>query len=207
MPPSHGNHCYSRIGVFGAGKDLDDGLDVGETRLARVASAAENPIDDAGSRIGARLDAAMSFLDGGFGDGFGGGSGAEIVLHIGFESRLISLEGQQVVGLVFDDFVGNPDLAADGVDGDKRAFKLPGLGELIENIRNGGDFVGLLRSKRLCSAAETISSGGLLAMASIASSDGWRAKASASCAYSPAGRPTVTRLKISHSTPRSAPRW
>ena len=41
------------IGVFGAGKDLDDGLDVGETRLARVASAAENPIDDAGSRIGA----------------------------------------------------------------------------------------------------------------------------------------------------------
>ena len=62
------------IGVFGAGKDLDDGLDVGETRLARVASAAENPIDDAGSRIGARLDAAMSFLDGGFGDGFGGGA-------------------------------------------------------------------------------------------------------------------------------------
>ena len=62
--------------------------------------AAFDPIDDAGSRIGARFDAAVSFLDGGFGDGFGGGSGAEIVLHIGFESRLTSLEGQQVVGLV-----------------------------------------------------------------------------------------------------------
>ena len=50
---------------------------------------------------------------------------------------------------MFDDFVGNPDLAADGVDGDKRAFELPGLGELIENIRNGGDFVGLLRHAEL----------------------------------------------------------
>ena len=43
--------------VFGAGMDLDDGFDVGETRLTRVASVAENPIDDAGSRIGTRLDA------------------------------------------------------------------------------------------------------------------------------------------------------
>jgi hypothetical protein len=33
--------------------DLDDGLDVGEARLPRVASIAADPIDGAGSRIGA----------------------------------------------------------------------------------------------------------------------------------------------------------
>src|SRR5580704_3903467 len=44
---------------------------------------------DAGSRIGARLDAAMSFLDGGFGDGFG--DFAERVDHPPRLARVIKL--------------------------------------------------------------------------------------------------------------------
>jgi len=38
-------------------------------------------------------------------------------------------------------------LAAHGVDGDERALKLFGLGELIEKIGDGGDLVGLLCAK------------------------------------------------------------
>ena len=137
------------IDVFGAGMDLERRLDVRKARLPRVASIADDPVDNAGSRIGARFDAAMAFLDGGFGDGLGGGSGTEIILDIGFEGGLIALEGEQVVGLVGDDFVGDLDLAAHGVDGHERAFELLGLRELIEKIGNGGDLVGLFRHAKL----------------------------------------------------------
>jgi hypothetical protein len=37
----------------------------------------------------------MSFLDGGFGDEFVGGGGAEIVLDIGFEGRLVALRASR----------------------------------------------------------------------------------------------------------------
>ena len=84
------------IGVFDAGIDLDDGLDVVEARLARIASLRCNPIDLAGGSVGARLDPAMSLLDGGlFADEFGGGGGAEIVLDIGLEGRLVAFEGER----------------------------------------------------------------------------------------------------------------
>src|ERR1700678_2183959 len=82
------------IGVFGTGMDLDHGLDIGKPRLPRIASVAGDPIDDAGSRIGACLDAAMCLLDRGLADGLGCGSGSEIVRNIGFERRLIALEGE-----------------------------------------------------------------------------------------------------------------
>ena len=81
-----------------------------------------------------RVDPPVSLLDGGFADEFVGGGGAEIVLDIGFERGLVPLEGEQVIGLVSNDLVGNLDLAAHGVDGDERALKLFGLGELIEKI-------------------------------------------------------------------------
>ena len=34
------------VGIFGAGVDLDDGLDVGEARLARIAALGRDPVDD-----------------------------------------------------------------------------------------------------------------------------------------------------------------
>ena len=52
----------------------------------------------------------MSLLDGGFATKFIGGRGAEIVLDIGFERGLVALEGEQVIGLVSNDLVGNLDL-------------------------------------------------------------------------------------------------
>ena len=129
--------------------ELEHGLDVRKARLPPVGSIAEDPVDDAGSCVGARFDAATAFLEGGFGHGLGGGSSAEIILDIGFEGGLIALEGEQVVGLVGDDFVGDLDLAAHGVDGHERAFELLGPGELIKKIGNGGDLVGLFRHTEL----------------------------------------------------------
>src|SRR5258708_26123343 len=77
----------------------------------------------------------MSFLDGGlFADELAGGGGSEIVLDIGFERGLVALEGEQVIGLVGDDLVGDFDLAAHGVDGHQSALELLGLGKLIEKI-------------------------------------------------------------------------
>src|SRR6202011_1852321 len=134
------------IGIFGAGVNLRDGIDVLEARLARIASLRRYPVDLAGGGVGAGLDPAMSLLDGGFADEFVGGGGAEIVLDIGFERGLVALEREQVIGLVGDDLVSNLDLAAHGVDGNERALELFGLGELIEKIGDGGDLVGLLRN-------------------------------------------------------------
>ena len=71
------------------------------------------------------------------------GRGVEIGLDLGFEGRLIALERQQIIGLVGDDLVGDVDLTAHGIDGDERAFELLGFGELIEQVRDGGDLVGL----------------------------------------------------------------
>lgn len=113
------------IGVFDAGVDFDDGLDGVEARLARIASFGCDPVDLAGGCVGAGLDAAMLL----------GGRGAEIVLDIGFERRLVALEGEQVIGLVGDDLVGDLDFAAHGVDADERALELLGLREVIEQIR------------------------------------------------------------------------
>src|SRR5208282_5848156 len=77
------------IGVFDACVDLDDGLDVLEAWLARIASLGFDPIDLAGRGVAACLDPAMCLLDGGlFCDEFVGGGGTEIVLDIGFEGRL-----------------------------------------------------------------------------------------------------------------------
>ncbi len=88
------------IGIFGAREDPYEGLDVLEARLARIASLGCYPVDLAGGGVGARLDAAMSLLDGGFADEFVGGGGAEIVPDIGFERGLVAFEGKQVIGLV-----------------------------------------------------------------------------------------------------------
>jgi hypothetical protein len=114
------------IGVFGAGIDLGEGLDVGEARLSRVFSIRTDPVDIAASRIGARLDAAVALLDGGFRDELAGRRVPEIHLDIPFQGRLIALEGERIVGLAGHDFVGDLDLAAHGVDGDERAFELMG---------------------------------------------------------------------------------
>ena len=53
----------------------------------------------------------MSLLDSGFADEFVGGCGAEIVLDIGFERGLVALEGEQVIGLMNNDLIGNLDFS------------------------------------------------------------------------------------------------
>jgi hypothetical protein len=82
-------------------------------------------------------------------DEFGVGGVAEIVGDLGFEIGLIAFEGEQIFGLVGHDRFGDVGLATHGVDGDQRPFQLVGLGEVIEQIRDGGDYVGFLRYAQL----------------------------------------------------------
>jgi hypothetical protein len=89
--------------------DLDEGLDAGEARLTRIAVLRSDPVDLAGGRIGACLDAAAALFDGGLGDEFGIGRAAKIVGDFGFEVGLIALEGEEVFGLVGDDLFGDVD--------------------------------------------------------------------------------------------------
>jgi len=99
-------------GVFsmlGSAVDPDEGLDAGEARLTRIAVLRSDPVDLAGGRIGACLDAAAALFDGGLGDEFGIGRAAKIVGDFGFEVGLIALEGEQVFGLVGDDLFGDVD--------------------------------------------------------------------------------------------------
>ena len=78
-----------------------------------------------------------------------GRSGAEIILDLGFQGQLIAFQGEQEIGLVRDDLVGDLDLAAHGVDGHQGAFELPCFGEVVEKLRDGGDLVGLFRDAEL----------------------------------------------------------
>jgi len=50
---------------------------------------------------------------------------------------------------VGDNLVGDLDLTAHGIDGDECAGKLLGLGEMVQEIGNGGDLVGLFRDGEL----------------------------------------------------------
>jgi len=80
---------------------------------------------------------------------FGGRRGVEVVFGIGFERRLVAPEGEHIIGLVGDDLVSDLDLTAHGIDGHQRTFDLLGLGKFIEEIRDGGDLVGLFRHAEL----------------------------------------------------------
>ena len=75
--------------------------------------------------------------------------GAEVRRDLGFEGRLISFQGEHVIRLVSDDPVGDLHLTAHGIDRDQSALELPGLGQKIEQVRDGGDLVGLLRHAQL----------------------------------------------------------
>src|ERR1700741_1966381 len=137
------------VAVFGTGVELKQALDGLEARRARRALGGPDTIAIAGGGIEAGLDPAVALLDAAFGDELGCGSIGEIVLDVGFEGGLVALEGEQVIGLVGNDLVGDGDLAAHGVDAHERVFELLGFGELIEKIGDGGDLVGLIRHAQL----------------------------------------------------------
>ena len=77
------------------------------------------------------------------------GRGVEIAGDLAFQDRRVAFQPQKIIGAARDDLVGDGDLAAHGVDGDQRAVELFGLGELIEQIRDGGDLVGLFGNREL----------------------------------------------------------
>jgi hypothetical protein len=47
------------------------------------------------------------------------------------------------LSLMFDDLVGDRDLAADGIDGHQCSLELVGFGQVVEEFGNGSDFIGL----------------------------------------------------------------
>src|ERR1700694_5941998 len=81
------------VGMLDAFLDLEDGLDVGEAWLARIAAFGCYPVDLAGGGVGSRLDAAVPLLDAAVCGELVLGCGAEVVRHIGFQCRLVALEG------------------------------------------------------------------------------------------------------------------
>jgi len=91
----------------------------------------------------------MALLQGGLYRKLCGRRSGEIVRHLGFEVRLVALEGEHVVGLVGGDLVGDADLAAHGVDGHQRTFELACPREFVEHVRDGGDLVGFFRHAEL----------------------------------------------------------
>ena len=134
---------------FGAVDDAQDGSDALEFWLSRIAAVGCDPVDATGGLIEAGLDAAMALFDGLFGDQLTLRCGAEIGCNVGLERRLIALHGEQEIGLVGDDPISNIDLATHGVDGDERAFKLAGVGEMVEEVGDRGDLIGLFRHAQL----------------------------------------------------------
>ena len=66
----------------------------------------------------------------------------EEALDLGMKAWLVGLDGEQVVGLVVNDGLGDIRIADDGVDGHQSAGELAGSGETIEQLRDGGDLVG-----------------------------------------------------------------
>ena len=67
------------------------------------------------------------------------GAGPEVILDLGLQGQLIAFQGEQEIGLVRDDLVGDRDLAAHGVDRHQGACELPCFGEVVEKLRDGGD--------------------------------------------------------------------
>jgi hypothetical protein len=51
---------------------------------------------------------------------------------------------------VGNDFVGDFDLTAHGINADERTFELLFFGQIVEQLGDGGDFVGLFRNAPLC---------------------------------------------------------
>jgi len=54
----------------------------------------------------------VALLDSDLGDDLTFGSATKVIGDLGFQVGLIALEGEQVVGLVADDLIGDVDLAA-----------------------------------------------------------------------------------------------
>src|SRR5271168_3032770 len=106
------------VGVFGSIEYVKNRTDVFETWLTRIGFLALDPIDDFRGGKDAGLDAAVAFLDRGFADEFLRRRGFEVGFDLGFQGRLIALQRQQKIGLVFDDLGGDFDLTPHGVDGD-----------------------------------------------------------------------------------------
>ena len=75
------------------------------------------------------------------------GASCEVIPTSALQRGLIALQREQKIGPVRDDLVGDFDLATHRVDGDQRAFESTGFGEVVEKLRDGGDFVGLLRHR------------------------------------------------------------
>ncbi len=78
------------------------------------------------------MPAAVPLPDRGLAEGLRFGSGAEVVGDLGLAGRLVASQGEQVVGRVGEDLVGDVDLAANRVDAHQRRFELIGGRAVVE---------------------------------------------------------------------------
>ena len=123
--------CAS-VGVFRSIENPNQRPDVFEARLTWIGFVGLDPRDILRGRIDARFEAAVSFLDGRRRDQLMRRRRVEEGVDLFFQDRMISFQSQEKIGLGRDDFGGDLDLAAHGVDGHEGAFELPCLGKMVE---------------------------------------------------------------------------
>jgi hypothetical protein len=82
--------------VFGCGVDLGQGGYAREAGLAWIAAVRSDPRDVVGGDIAPGLYASMALFEGRGGDDLGGGRRLKVFKGIGFQGRLIALEGQNL---------------------------------------------------------------------------------------------------------------
>ena len=106
--------------------------------------------------MGSGFDAAMVLLERGMDGKLGCGGFIEIALAVGGQRQLVVFDGEQIVGLGRDDRIGDPRIAADGIDADQCAFHVDAPDELGDR----DDFIGfhvdgLLAEDEMAAAGES----------------------------------------------------
>ena len=130
--------------------DLQDRLNVLEFKLSWVMFLRNHPIDNIRCRINTCFDSSMAFFNSLFRNKLIFWGSKEVICNFIFQRRLIALQGKQEIGFVCNNFIGNLDLTAHGIDRYERSFKLAGCGKMIKKLWNGCDFIGFFRDTKLC---------------------------------------------------------
>ena len=112
--------------------DPDDGARIDEADFAGKAPVAVEPVDLPQHRDGAGFDAAVALVEIDVDFDLALVGGCEGGLDVGLQARLITFDGEQIIGSGVADGSSDLRIAGDGVDGDLGAFEAAAGGELLE---------------------------------------------------------------------------
>ena len=122
--------------------DHGDGFKLGKAALAGKAARTLHPIDGLADRAAALLDAAMAFIEISVAVNGGFKRIAEEPFDFGQKAWLVGLHGEEIIGSMVHNALGNIRIAGDGVDGDECASERARGGKAFEQRRNCGYLIG-----------------------------------------------------------------